>query len=86
VSNPRKTAAMDVRRVDHEVLVHDAAHGRVHVLNGTAGNVLDLCDGMHSASQIAHALSTASGADLSRVRQDVDAILNEFTLLDLLVP
>lgn len=85
MTNPTKSLEIEVRRAGDDVLVHDSAREKVHVLNGTAGYVLELCDGAHSVSEIASCLSDATGADLSAVTRDVEAILREFAAMRLLV-
>jgi hypothetical protein len=65
-------------------LLHDPAHGKVHVLNATAGAVLEMCDGARSAEEIARSLCDATGTD-TVVARDVEAILREFGTLRLLV-
>jgi hypothetical protein len=82
--NPTKTNGIEIRKVDADVLVYDSAHDKVHVLNRTAGHVLELCDGQRSPAQIALALSDATSADLAVVGRDVHAILREFVTLQLL--
>jgi hypothetical protein len=84
-ANPIKTKELEIRKVDGNVLVHDPTHDKVHVINRTAAYVLELCDGTRSSIEIARSLSDATGADLSVVIRDVDALLREFQLLQLLV-
>ena len=85
MANPTKTQELEIRKVGDEVLVHDPALGKVHVLNATAGAVLEMCDGARSAEEIARSLSDATGADPAVVGRDVEAILREFGALRLLV-
>jgi hypothetical protein len=85
VTNPARIGELIIRGVDGDVLVHDTVHEKVHVLNASAGYVLELCDGTRPVTQIARLLSDATGADPSVVTRDVDAILREFALLELLV-
>jgi hypothetical protein len=85
VANPARTDELEIRNVDDKVLVHDAAHDKVHVLNRTAGAVLQMCDGTLSSTEIAHVLSDATGTDISVVIRDVDAIVLEFGTLQLLM-
>jgi hypothetical protein len=82
--NPTKSENLEVRKVGDEVLVHDPAHGKVHVLNATAGAILDLCDGSRSPGQIADSIAAATGADVAIVSRDVEDILREFSGLQLL--
>ncbi len=81
--NPLRTRELEIRRAGADVLVHDAAHDKVHVLNASAGYVLDRCDGSRSAQQIADLLSAATGADPTTVTRDVEVILREFERLQL---
>jgi hypothetical protein len=83
--NPARTTELEIRDVDNQVLVHDAAHDKVHVLNRTAGIVLKMCDGTRSSAEIAHVLSDATGTDISVVIRDVDAIVRDFTTLQLVL-
>jgi hypothetical protein len=83
MANPARTNELEIRNVDDQVLVHDAAHDKVHVLNRTAGTVLQLCDGTLSSTEIAHVLSDATGTDIAIVIRDVDAIVREFGTLEL---
>ncbi len=82
--NPRQLAGLEVRAVGDEVLVHDPANGKVHVLNATAGKILDLCDGTRSPGEIAGAVAAETGADSQTVSRDVERVLGEFATLDLL--
>lgn len=83
--NPTKSQNLEVRKVGEEVLVHDPAHGKVHVLNATAGAILELCDGTRTPSEIADSIADATGADVAIVSRDVAGILQEFSGLHLLV-
>jgi hypothetical protein len=85
VTNPTKANEMEIRKVDGDALVHDPAHDKVHVLNGTAANILEMCDGTRSSTDIARALCDVTGADFSVVSCDVAAILDEFVALQLVV-
>ena len=82
-NNPLQTPQLEIRRAGADVLVHDAAHEKVHVLNETAAYVLARCNGSRSAQHIADALSTATGADPVVVLRDVEVILQEFERLQL---
>jgi hypothetical protein len=84
-SRPSRSPELEIRDAAGDVLVHDPVRRKVHVLNPAAGRVLALCDGTRSRDDIAQALSAATNADLAAVRRDVDAILLEFTALQLLV-
>jgi PqqD family protein of HPr-rel-A system len=82
--NPKKIPELETSTVGDEVLVHDSAHGKVHVLNAVAGRILELCDGTAAPSEIAARVSREFGADPSVVERDVTAMLEEFGSLQLL--
>jgi hypothetical protein len=84
VNNPARAAGLEIRRAGDDVLVHDAAHDKVHVLNGTAGYVLERCDGTRSVSEIARSISETTHADATLVERDVAAIVRDFQGLGLL--
>jgi hypothetical protein len=78
--------AVELRKkpVDDCVLVHDALHRKVHVLNLTAAAILDLCDGHHSAEQITASLAAATSMQPEAISGDVDAALKHFAELEIL--
>lgn len=84
VTNPTRTRELETRRAGDDVLVHDAGHDKIHVLNATAGQVLELCDGAHTIGDIARSLSESTGADFAVVIRDIELILHEFSSLQLL--
>lgn len=83
--NPKKVDQLEIRTVGGEVLVHDVATGKVHVLNEVAGRVLELCDGSRSAQAIAEDIAGATGEDIAIVGPDVDAVLEQFASFELLL-
>lgn len=81
---PNQAPDLEIRTAGDEVLVHDTKHGEVHVLNASAGRILQLCDGTRTVEEITVAVANAFLTDTERVRPDVDASLEEFKALDLL--
>jgi PqqD family protein of HPr-rel-A system len=81
---PKQTPDLEIRTAGDEVLVHDAKQGKVHVLNASAGKILQLCDGTRTVEEIAVAVANTFLTDTERVRPDVDAALAEFKTLGLL--
>ena len=81
---PKSIDNLEVRTAGNDVVVHDPAHGKVHVLNGTAAYVLQACDGKTSVDDIVTVLCDATGADRSLVSQDVQKILQGFASLNLI--
>jgi PqqD family protein of HPr-rel-A system len=81
---PKQIPGLEISVAGDEMLVHDPSNGKVHVLNATAGKVLELCDGSRTVAEIAVAVANAFMVDTERVRPDVDSILEDFTKLGLL--
>jgi Coenzyme PQQ synthesis protein D (PqqD) len=84
MDGPRKAGDLDIRTVGEEVLVHDPAHEKVHILNRSAGQILDMCTGEHSQEDIVASICTQTGADKATIARDVAALLAEFTKLGLI--
>lgn len=84
VMKPKQKPGLEIRTVGEEVLVHDPERGKVHVLNASAGKILELCDGTRTVEEVAVGLANAYLAQTERVRPDVDRALGEFKALDLL--
>ncbi|GAC1430890.1 MAG: hypothetical protein NVSMB5_25050 [Candidatus Velthaea sp.] len=74
---------IELRRVADEVLVHDRAGAIVHVLNSTAGTVLELCNGARSVGDIAGIVRASAEDPKAPVERDVQRILTEFAALNL---
>jgi len=81
---PNQSPALEIRTAGDEVLVHDVRGGKVHVLNASAGKILQLCDGSRTVEEIAVGVANTFLTDTERVRPDVDASLAEFKGLGLL--
>ena len=77
-------ASLEIRNAGGEVLVHDTSNGKIHVLNATAGSILERCDGATSIDQIAQDLATRTGADRATVSRDVASICERFQSLGLI--
>jgi PqqD family protein of HPr-rel-A system len=82
--HPVTLSGLHVRTVGDDVLVHDEAGGRVHVLNATAGTVLRACDGTRSEAAIAAMLAAEYGIDIATAATDVAAVIADFRRLGLL--
>jgi hypothetical protein len=75
---PRATPGLEIRPAGTEVLVHDAATGKVHLLNAMGGRVLAACDGATTLREISAGIVRATGADPQRVENDVVAACADF--------
>jgi|GEM_PF-644013 len=80
---PRAIAPLEIRTVGPDVLVHDATHAKVHVLNRAAARVLELCDGTLGVDALAARLAAGTSAPPERVRADVQRIVEVFAGLGL---
>lgn len=74
---PSVLDGLDVNEVKDGLIVYDQARDRVHYLNGTAGVVFKLCDGQHTASEIADLVATAFQLD-APPQIEVDGCLTTF--------
>ena len=82
--HPKKIDNLAIRTVGLETLVHDESNDAIHVLNETAGRVLELCDGTRSPDAIAREIAGACGIDPGMVAADVEEVLEHFVSLNLL--
>lgn len=55
----RKTEKLDCSEMTDGYVIYDAARDRVHFLNPSAAIVFELCDGAHSAAEIAQFIENA---------------------------
>ncbi len=80
---PRKAADLEIRTVGEEVLVHHPSTQKVHILNRTAGQILEMCNGETSEESIVSTICAETGADKEAVTRDVAAMVAEFLKLGL---
>ena len=78
VRPPISSKDVTLQRVGQEVILHDRRNGRAHVINETAAQVWELCDGRITLDQIVSALSASYQVPASVVREDVNYILAKF--------
>jgi PqqD family protein of HPr-rel-A system len=57
----RQADGLEFHIVDDQCLLYHVASDRIHYLNPTAALVLELCDGHHTAGQIAALVQEAYG-------------------------
>ncbi len=74
-----RTQDIDCQKLDHELLVIDAAADRVHFLNASMAAVWSLCDGTHAVDQIAQGL--AETFDCSQAGDLDDTVREALTTL-----
>jgi PqqD family protein of HPr-rel-A system len=71
----RPKGTTEGRDLGDEYLIYDRRSDQVHVLNGTARDILLLCDGSRTAEQVAEALVQEYGVDQATARSDVDSTI-----------
>lgn len=81
---PKAKAGVLARRMDDECLLYDEERGRVHVLNGIAGFVWELCDGTNGLGEmerrVREAYDVPPSVDLS---SDIERFVTGLTELEL---
>jgi PqqD family protein of HPr-rel-A system len=79
------TARRDVtlQRVGREAILHDAQNGQAHVINGTAAQLWELCDG-RPYDELVAAFAGVYGREPATVADDVRRTLDRFEALGLL--
>lgn len=75
---PNVIEGLELRVVDTEVIVHDRVHQKLHILNRTAGRILELCDGTHAPAEIATRLAEHSSTPHDLILADVTAAIDTF--------
>lgn len=79
---PLREPHLEVQEAGGDVLVHDPARQKIHVLNASAAKVLEACDGQTSVSEIAQRIAPPEHA--ARAYDDVVRVIEEFRALGLL--
>lgn len=67
-----------------EVLVRDVINGKIHVLNTTAAQILEMCNGRNDAAVLTARLAVGPNVEASTVAADIESLLEEFQRLGLL--
>lgn len=74
---PRLRGGLTTERVGAELVLLDRATKKVHQLDAMGTRILDLCDGEHSALDIATCLAARYDASDERVQRDVAEFLRQ---------
>jgi PqqD family protein of HPr-rel-A system len=79
------TARTDVtlQRVGREAILHDGRNGQAHVINGSAAQLWELCDG-RPLDELVAAFGALYGREPETVAEDVRRTLARFEALGLL--
>ena len=73
---PSKDVAL--QRVGNEAILHDRRNGRAHVINESAAQIWELCDGQNTFDQIVIAFAATYQLPAADVRADVQYIVTKF--------
>ncbi|HXV76093.1 MAG TPA: PqqD family protein [Candidatus Polarisedimenticolaceae bacterium] len=78
---PRKTDRFMFKDLGDEFLLYDPQGEQIHVLNGTAREVLLLCDGRRSIVELVAALVERFEVDEATAERDVGELLEHLSEL-----
>jgi len=78
VQLPTPSKDVSLQRVGQEAILHDRRNGRAHVINESAAQIWELCDGQHTFDQIVSAFAAVYGLPAADVQADVQYILAKF--------
>jgi Coenzyme PQQ synthesis protein D (PqqD) len=78
LQSPTPNTDVSLQRVGQEAILHDRRNGRAHVINESAAQIWELCDGKHTFDQIVSAFAAAYALPAADVRADVQYILAKF--------
>ena len=75
---PTPNTDVSLQRVGQEAILHDRGNGRAHVINESAAQIWELCDGQHTVDEIVSVFAAAYELPTADVRADVQYILAKF--------
>jgi hypothetical protein len=81
---PTPSKDVSLQRVGKEAILHDRRNDRAHVINASAAQIWELCDGRNSLDQIVSAFAASYDLPESAVQEDVNYILARFRELHVL--
>ncbi len=81
---PRLAAGITARDLGDEYIFLDAAGDKLHILNGSAREILLLCDGRRTVGAVAQAMAERFRIDLDRALADAQATVDKLIELGLL--
>jgi len=82
--SPTPNKDVSLQRVGQEAILHDRRNGRAHVINESAAQIWELCDGQNTFDQIVSAFAAAYALPTADVQADVQYILAKFHELRML--
>jgi PqqD family protein of HPr-rel-A system len=84
IPSPTPNKDVSLQRVGQEAILHDRRNGRAHVINESAAQIWELCDGQNTLHQIVSAFAATYMLQASDVQADVQDILAKFHELGVL--
>jgi hypothetical protein len=78
VQSPTPNKDVSLQRVGQEAILHDRRNGRAHVINESAAQIWELCDGQSTLDHIVSAFAAAYALPAADVQADVQYILTKF--------
>ena len=81
---PTRRSDVTVQHVGGDIILHDGARGKAHVVNATAARILELCDGTATPDEIAADLATTYAIEPEVARADVERTIVAFRQLQLI--
>ncbi len=81
-------ARVDIRSVDlgSEILIYDERHDLVHILNSTARQIWQLCDGSHDVVDIVDSVARLfPQVDPQRIRGDVERAIEDLVQKNIII-
>ncbi len=82
-AGPTARADVTLQRVGREAILHDGQNGQAHVINGSAAQLWELCDG-RPLDELVAAFGALYGRSADTVVEDVKRTLTRFEALGLL--
>ena len=78
VRSPTPSNDVSLQRVGQEAILHDRRNGRAHVINESAAQIWELCDGQSTLDHIVSSFAAAYALPAADVQADVQYILAKF--------
>ncbi len=75
---PTPNKDVSLQQVGQEAILHDRRNGRAHVINASAAQIWELCDGQNTLDQVVSAFAAEYGLPEADVQADVQYILTKF--------
>ena len=82
-AGPVVRADVTLQRVGREAILHDGRNGKAHVINGSAAQLWELCDG-RPFDELVAAFAALYGREPETVAEDVRKTLTNFQAMGLL--